>query len=515
MNAHTGATAERPAPDRPADEVGLPDRPEVDRLVSDLRQSSADFRTLLERYGEVPPALRHYGLIRWQSGEISGAIETFKAALSLTPGDGALWKDLAGVLDGSGETRLAVGCIRRSMESGAEDAQSWLTLANLSSRAGQENEAEIAFKRAIALEPTLGDAHFGLGLLHFGRRQLDASATSLRAAIANGYANATGFLTLGHLLSLTGEFEACAEAFEAAARFTALDPAARRKHARARAYHALIEGSPALGMETYQELAGADAEDLDAVMRDGFSVLSAYGHRDAAAAVGRFRLAKDPDDVTQRYLLDAVTGQALVRAPADYLERYFDRFAASFDDKLVNVLRYEAPEHLARLVAGIRATFADVLDLGCGTGLAAAHLAPLGGRLVGVDVSGGMLAEAGKRRLYADLVKAEALAFLAAHPGQFELVFAADILIYFGDLKPLFDSVARVVGHRGLFAVSIETAPGGDYTLLPSGRFAHSCAYVERVAAPHFREAARQSIAIRLEAGVPIEGLLLVFERDD
>lgn len=514
MNAHAGLTGERPTPGPPPDEIALPDRGEVDRLVSDLHQASADFRTLVQRYGEVPSALRHFGLIRWQLGEVPGAIEIFKAALSLTPGNAALWRDLAGVLDGAGETQLAVGCIRRSMASVADDPRSWLTLANLSSRAGREDEAETAFQRAIVLDPTLGDAHFGLGLLYFGRRRLDESAASLRNAIANGYANATGFLTLGHLLSLTGEFEACAEAFEAAARFAALDPAARRKHARARTYQAMIEGSPALATATYLQLAGTDAEAVDTVLLDGFSVLSAYGHRDAAAAVGRLRLAHNPDDATQRYLLDAVTGRALVRAPADYLESYFDRFAATFDDKLVNVLRYNAPEHLARLVAGIRGTFAEVLDLGCGTGLAAAHLAPLGGRLSGIDVSERMLAEAGKRKLYADLVKADALAFLADHPGRFDMVFAADVLIYFGDLEPLFDGVARVVGPRGLFAVSIETAPAGDYTLLPSGRFAHSCAYVERAAAPHFREAARQPIMIRLEAGVPLEGLLLVFEKN-
>ena len=47
-----------------------------------------------------------------------------------------------------------------------------------------------AFDHAIELDPTLGDAHFGLGLLHFAQLRLDAALASLSLAIANGYANA-------------------------------------------------------------------------------------------------------------------------------------------------------------------------------------------------------------------------------------------------------------------------------------------------------------------------------------
>ena len=65
----------------------------------------------------------------------------------------------------------------------------------------------------------------------------------------------------------------------------------------------------------------------------------------------------------------------------------------------------------------------------------------------------------------------------------------------------------------GLYAISIETALDGDYTLLTSGRFAHSLDYVERIAAADFEIVDRQATTIRLEAGLAVDGLLLVLER--
>ena len=82
-----------------------------------------------------------------------------------------------------------------------------------------------------------------------------------------------------------------------------------------------------------------------------------------------------------------------------------------------------------------------------------------------------MLDEARKRALYQQLVKAEAVEFLARYSRRFDLVFAADMLVYLGDLQQLFDAVAGAIAPDGLFAVSIETTEDEDYKILPSGRF--------------------------------------------
>jgi predicted TPR repeat methyltransferase len=49
-------------------------------------------------------------------------------------------------------------------------------------------------------------------------------------------------------------------------------------------------------------------------------------------------------------------------------------------------------------------------------------LKPFAARLVGVDLSAGMLAEAAKRELYDELVEAELGAYLTAHPSSFNII---------------------------------------------------------------------------------------------
>ncbi len=138
--------------------------------------------------------------------------------------------------------------------------------------------------------------------------------------------------------------------------------------------------------------------------------------------------------------------------------------------------------------------------------------APMVRRLTGVDLSRRMLEKADARRLYDDLVEAEAGDFLDQADEKFDLVVAADVVIYFGDLAPLFARIARVMEPGGLFAFNAETAVAG-YRVLPSGRFAQALDYIEAEAAPYFTTVETQMTTIRLEAAQPVEGVLVVLQR--
>lgn len=493
----------------------LPGPAHVAALVAELQASSGDFAALLARYGQPAPALRHYGLIGWQRADLAVAVAAFRAALAITPDDADLWRDLAGALDGGGQAAAAESCVRRALHHRPADARAWLTLAQLRSRADDADEAVDGFRRALALDPTLGDAHFGLGLIAFSRKEIEDAMAHLRSAIANGHATALGHGSLAHVLHGAGRFADCADAFDTAAGFGELDATSKRQRARARAFATIIDGR--LGQALADHVGETDAgyPDADALLADAFLALNGYGYRDAAIAVGRMRLARDPGDASQRYLLDAVEGRALARAPADYIESHFDGFAESFDRKMVDLLLYDVPRALARLVAAEGARFADGLDFGCGTGLAAAHLAPFGGRLTGVDLSGGMLKQAAKRGSYAELVKADAVDYLDTHPDAFDLVAAADALIYFGDLGPVFAAAARALRPGGLFAFSVETMAEGGHRLQPSGRFTHAIPHVERLAAAAgFAIVAQEATVLRIEAGRPARGQLLLLRRE-
>ncbi len=222
------------------------------------------------------------------------------------------------------------------------------------------------------------------------------------------------------------------------------------------------------------------------------------------------------DNPTTRYLL-ASLGAAVDAppvAPADYVSSLFDSYADSFDDHLVQQLGYGAPQ---RLVQTLVNTLADppqlgaVLDIGCGTGLAGVEARPHASRLVGVDLSAGMLDKARGRGCYDALHQADLAAWMGATAERFDTLLAADVFIYIGALDEVFAGMRRVLRSGGWLALSVEEAAGpADYELRDSARYAQRAGYLHALAARHGLQLRREQRApLRLHEGQPLAGLYL------
>ena len=259
-----------------------------------------------------------------------------------------------------------------------------------------------------------------------------------------------------------------------------------------------------------------EKERLD-LLQAAFGQLSGFGHLDAASRVGEKYLQLRPGSAEVAYLMKAIKGESsLARSPEDYVAEHFDSFADVFDAKLVGVLGYDVPEKLCSAVRRITPAGRKyiALDAGCGTGLCGPLLRPFVNRLTGVDLAPKMLEQAAKRGVYDELLREELISFLNRSPRRFDLIVAADVAIYIGDLLPVFTAAANAIQPGGLLAFSTEFWSGDSYRLQPSGRFAHSPAYVRSLAAPHFHEQICESSTIRLEAGSRVPGHLFVFVKN-
>ena len=209
----------------------------------------------------------------------------------------------------------------------------------------------------------------------------------------------------------------------------------------------------------------------------------------------------------------AASGRTTERAPEEWVRATFDNFAPTFDDRL-RALGYDAPQRLAALLGERIAAAADILDLGCGTGLCGAALAGGERRLTGVDLSEKMLVQARERGVYEELHAAEIEAWLrGAAAGAYDVVVAADVFIYIGALEGVVREAARVLRAGGWFAFSTEECADGDYALQPSGRYAQSSAYVRRLAGASFITVVAEGAVIRTEAGAPVAGRLFLLQR--
>jgi len=166
-------------------------------------------------------------------------------------------------------------------------------------------------------------------------------------------------------------------------------------------------------------------------------------------------------------------------------------------------------KHLAGLGRG---SFRSALDLGCGTGLCAPYLKPLTGELTGVDLSRQMLEKARALGLYERLVHADIVSHMTQTDERHDLVTAADVFIYVGDLAPVFSALDRVLEPGGIFCFSAETAAdeNADFELLPSLRYAHSERYLRELAARHGLRVARLVRSpIRDDQREPIAGMFV------
>jgi len=202
------------------------------------------------------------------------------------------------------------------------------------------------------------------------------------------------------------------------------------------------------------------------------------------------------------------------RASDAFIEMTFDSFAGSFDSKLAMLL-YRAPA----LVAGMLedpdvepSKSLDVLDAGCGTGLCGPLIAPYARRLVGVDLSARMLAQARARNVYDELFKVELTVYLRDNPGAFDVIVSADTLVYFGALQGVVEASAAALrpGGRLIFTVeaSIDRSDVG-YAISLHGRYCHSRQYPESVLMDAKLQPEIEPAELRLEAGNPVQGLVV------
>ena len=296
----------------------------------------------------------------------------------------------------------------------------------------------------------------------------------------------------------------------------------------------------------------ADLDDLDraAAYDDGEILLTAYDERvdlydgtqaDADAAIAEtaanaLRAAVDlrgGDFPLAAHALDALAARddalaAPGRASPAFVRALFDDFAPTFDAQLVDTLMYRAPEMVAAAagdrVMGARngTPYGATLDAGCGTGLLGPPLREfVDGPLVGADLSGNMVELARDVAIdgtpvydalaVGDLTDMGLYANLSA--GPYDLVAAADVLVYFGVLDEVLAIWADHLAPGGdvIFTCERMLGDGGDWVLGPSGRYAHRPEYVEAAAAAAgLALVSATDVVPRVENGEDVPGTLYV-----
>jgi predicted TPR repeat methyltransferase len=233
-------------------------------------------------------------------------------------------------------------------------------------------------------------------------------------------------------------------------------------------------------------------------------------------ALESFAQIEAPSDVVHGTIAQAEAAKGQSRSDARYVRHLFDQFSTDYDARMRGQLGYRAPEILRELASLVlpRQEGLSLLDLGCGTGLAGTAFRDMASRLDGVDLSPAMVEKARALGLYNALKVADIETGLSAFDRAYDLILAADTVVYLGDLEKLFAGVALRLAEDGMFLFTVEKTDGDGFELGPKRRWRHSESYLRRAAAhAQLNISGLVECSPRMEAGVPVDGLALALSR--
>uniref|UniRef100_A0A7S0ZPW8 Uncharacterized protein n=1 Tax=Noctiluca scintillans TaxID=2966 RepID=A0A7S0ZPW8_NOCSC len=253
-----------------------------------------------------------------------------------------------------------------------------------------------------------------------------------------------------------------------------------------------------------------------------------------------------------RHWLAVLKGETTTTAPPEYVSELFDYYAEKFEHHLVEKLHYNTPSLLMEDLACVDLSAVHrCADLGCGTGLMGPPLRAHGlrGLLEGVDLSEGMLLQCHKkggrgvgydRLLCGDV--ADIFTHLPTEPSMeepvpverpernperekrgsseasfFQLVVAADVFVYIGDLLPVVRIVSQWLAVQGVFAFSTECVHQSgpfEYRITETGRYVHNPDFIRQLCEGEGLEfVSVRPVVLRMNGGKPVTGHIHVMRK--
>lgn len=425
-----------------------------------------------ERVITTPQEALQLAVEMHRRGNVEQAEEIYTAVLAHEADNPSALQFLGILRHGQGRDDEALDLLRRATVAAPDSPGVFMNYGNVLLEAGAADEAVDAYKRMLVLAPEHAGAWNNMGVLLRTLGRLDVAEEALRKAIELAPDDAGPWHNLGNLLLSAGRIE---ESVQCALRSVTLLPEST-------------------------------------VGRKLLGIAYAYlGETDKAKEVFRLWLKDAPDDATALHHLAALEGRVPDRASDAYVEDVFDKFAASFDSKLEK-LEYRAPELVREeLAAHVENRRVAVLDVGCGTGLVGPLIRDNVSHLVGIDLSGKMLAKAETRGVYDVLEKAEFIAYLSAVECRFGAVIAADSLCYVGPMDAFSANALAALEPGGVMIGTFEADDDDNaVTLGYSGRYTHGRAYLARTfEAAGFDAVVVTPQVLRMEQGKPVHGYLV------
>jgi len=226
--------------------------------------------------------------------------------------------------------------------------------------------------------------------------------------------------------------------------------------------------------------------------------------------------AINPDSNTE-YLINSIEENSnIIKPPKEYISSLFNYYSDNYENDLINNLTYKVPEYFFDIfkkhLIDKEKKF-NLLDLGCGTGLIgqkfkiASHKVS---KIIGTDLSERMLNLADDKKVYTDLYNediSESLNNKKIIESNINLITAADVLVYIGDLDEVFYFMKDNFKNCYFLFSCEDNNSTKDYELKKTGRYQHNKDYLFKILKKYnFNYIFDKQFQLRKNENTPVTG---------
>lgn len=543
-----------------------------------LTQALSIYERILEKDPKHFNTLHFLGLTCAQSGDMNQAIGYLLQAHQLNPDDATLLNNLANAYKKSHQLDKAIEYYLEAIKLRPDYAQAHNNLATVYAVQNNYSNALEHYSKAVHAEPDFSAAHFNLGLLLLQNNQLDAAMTQFNNVVTLSPYHTEAHFYLGILHLEKNALSEAEHAFQSVleqdseqvdaitnlgvialkkeqnqlavdyfSKTLALDNDnidARNNLAATFMHHDRFENA----LMHYDVLLKSEPNNIEYLYNSGVAQM-ALGHlneaiiffdqvlnlqnnhtaslnnlaaiylkmdqRETAREYLRQALVINPEDKVSHHMFHALSGDADAKTSPEYAHNLFNNYALYYDQHMQGTLQYSIPQYITRIIHQLDLPKkTHTLDLGCGTGLTGIVLRERSERLVGVDIAAKMLAQAKEKGIYDELAEAELHDFLAQHKTHYDLIVAADVLPYFGELDALFQEVSEHLKSEGYFICTTEISSTTPWLLQTSARFSHHPDYIKKLAEQnHLQLVQQEKVPARIQNQLPLEVIVFVLQK--
>ena len=406
-------------------------------------------------------------------GQLSSSVKSYEKAIFIEPTYAEAHNNLGNVLRELGQLNSAISYYEKALAINPIYIEAHYSLGSIYEELGQLNSAVKCYKEVLVIKPKFSKMHNNLGVILQNLGQLNDAASYLEKAVTLKPDFSEAHNNLGNVLKDLNQVDAAINCYKKAISI---------QSNYAEAYFNLGTSQRQLGK----------LEDAVKNLEIAVSIDASYGEA--------------------QHLLNTLIGKTTKAPPKEYVEKLFDHYAEQFDESLVKQLKYKLPfliKELINKVAPSLSKFNNVIDLGCGTGLAGQDLRGISNNLIGIDLSNKMIIKAEERQVYDNLITGDITETLNASNEKYDLFVALDVLIYVGEVSSIFKAVRNCCSQNAIFIFSIETQVDGEYSLLKTGRYSHSEDYILRKASYGFKLIESQKVRLRKDNEKWITGSII------